>query len=137
MVDNDEFEDKSYFQYVNFTDYHIYSLTENGAVSDIINTLLEKIVSENEANTIYKAYQEYKVNVVDKIYCPILYNYEFLFSKNNRAIVSQLIIKAIIKSKEIVSLRTLLNFVYDILVEKPVKLTTTFQCKLTTSSGAN
>jgi DNA phosphorothioation-dependent restriction protein DptF len=120
LIHNDEFDTNSNFHHVNFTDYHIYSLTENGAVSDIITTLLEKIVSENEANTIYKAYQEYKVNVTDKIYCPILYNYEFLFNKNNRAIVSQLIIKAIIKSKEIVSLRTLLNFVYDILV--PVDL---------------
>jgi DNA phosphorothioation-dependent restriction protein DptF len=120
LIHNDEFDASSNFHHVNFTDYHIYSLTENGAVSDIITTLLEKIVSENEANTIYKAYREYKVNVGDKIYCPILYNYEFLFNKNNRAIVSQLIIKAIIKSKEIVSLRTLLNFVYDILV--PVDL---------------
>lgn len=120
LIHNDEFDANSNFHHVNFTDYHIYSLTENGAVSDIITTLLEKIVSENESNTIYKAYQEYKVNVGEKIYCPILYNYEFLFNKNNRAIVSQLIIKAIIKSKEIVSLRTLLNFVYDILV--PVDL---------------
>ena len=120
LIHNDKFNYTSNFHHVNFTDYHIYSLTENGAVSDIITTLLEKIVSENEANTIYKAYQEYKVNVSDKIYCPILYNYEFLFNKNNRAIVSQLIIKAIIKSKEIVSVRTLLNFVYDILV--PVDL---------------
>ena len=120
LIHNDEFDASSNFHHVNFTDYHIYSLTENGAISDIITTLLEKIVSENEANTIYKAYREYKVNVDDKIYCPILYNYEFLFNKNNRAIVSQLIIKAIIKSKEIVSLRTLLNFVYDILV--PVDL---------------
>lgn len=116
LIHNDEFDANSNFHHVNFTDYHIYSLTENGAVSDIITTLLEKIASENEANTIYKAYQEYKINVRDKIYCPILYNYEFLFNKSNRAIVSQLIIKAIIKSKEIVSLRTLLNFVYDILV---------------------
>jgi DNA phosphorothioation-dependent restriction protein DptF len=120
LIHNDEFDASSNFHHVNFTDYHIYSLTENGAVSDIITTLLEKIVSENEANTIYMAYREYKVNVGDKVYCPILYNYEFLFNKNNRAIVSQLIIKAIIKSKEIVSLRTLLNFVYDILV--PVDL---------------
>lgn len=120
LIHNDEFDASSNFHHVNFTDYHIYSLTQNGAASDIITTLLEKIVSENESNTIYKAYQEYKVNVGDKIYCPILYNYEFLFNKNNRAIVCLLIIKAIIKSKEIVSLRTLLNFVYDILV--PVDL---------------
>lgn len=120
LIHNDEFDASSNFHHVNFTDYHIYSLTKDGAVSDIISTLLEKIVSENEANSIYKAYREYKVNVGDKIYCPILYNYEFLFNTNNRAIVSQLIIRAIIKSKEIVSLRTLLNFVYDILV--PVDL---------------
>lgn len=116
LVDNDEFEDKSYFQYVNFTDYHMYSLTENGPTSKIIATLLEKIVANDEANTIYKAYLEYKKNNTDKVYCPIQYNYEFLFSQNNRTIVSQLIVKAIIKSKEIVSLRTLLNFVYDIIV---------------------
>lgn len=120
LIHNDKFDSTSNFHHVNFTDYHIYSLTQNGAVSDIITTLLEKIVSENEENTIFKAYQEYKKNVDDKRYCPILYNYEFLFNKNNRAIVSQLIIKAIIKNKEIVSLRTLLNFVYDILV--PVDL---------------
>ena len=116
LVDDDEFEDKSYFQYVNFTDYHMYSLTENGPTSKIIATLLEKIVANDEANTIYKAYLEYKKNNTDKVYCPIQYNYEFLFSQNNRTIVSQLIVKAIIKSKEIVSLRTLLNFVYDIIV---------------------
>lgn len=116
LIHNDEFDSNSNFHHVNFTDYHIYSLTENGAVSDIIMTLLEKIISKNEANTIYKAYQDYNSIVDDKIHCPILYNYEFLFNKNNRTIISQLITKAIIKSKEIVSLRTLLNFVYDILI---------------------
>ncbi|WP_188050633.1 DNA phosphorothioation-dependent restriction protein DptF [Flavobacterium sp. GP15] len=122
LIHSDEFDTASNFHHVNFTDYHIYSLTENGPISDVISTLLEKIVSENEANTIYKAYQDYKIIVSDKIYCPIIFNYEFLFNKNNRIIVSQLIIKSIIKSKEIVSLRTLLNFVHDILV--PVDLAT-------------
>lgn len=116
LIHNDEFDSKSYFHHVNFTDYHMYSLTENGPTSVIISTLLEKIVANNEANTIYKSYLEYKKNNTDKVYCPIQYNYEFLFSQNNRTIVSQLIVKAIIKSKEIVSLRTLLNFVYDIIV---------------------
>lgn len=116
LIHNDEFDDKSYFHHVNFTDYHMYSLTENGPTSKIIATLLEKIVANNESNTIYKAYLEYRKKNTDKVYCPIQYNYEFLFSENNRAIVSQLIVKAIIKSKEIVSLRTLLNFVYDIIV---------------------
>jgi DNA phosphorothioation-dependent restriction protein DptF len=116
LIHNDEFDDKCSFHHVNFTDYHLYSLTEKGPTSKVISTLLEKIVANNEANTIYKAYLDYiKINA-DKVYCPIQYNYEFLFSENNRTIVSQLIVKAIIKSKEIVSLRTLLNFVYDIIV---------------------
>ncbi|MFE3849300.1 DNA phosphorothioation-dependent restriction protein DptF [Flavobacterium sp. LB3P45] len=120
LIHDDEFDNKSNFHHVNFTDYHMYSLTENGPTSKIISTLLEKIVSNNKANTIYKAYLDYKDNNADKVYCPIQYNYEFLFNENNRTIVSQLIVKAIIKSKEIVSLRTLLNFVHDIIV--PVDL---------------
>ena len=116
LIHNDEYDNKSDFHHVNFTDYHLYSLTEKGPISEVISTLLEKIVANNEANTIYQAYLDYKKNNTDKIYCPIQYNYEFLFNENNRIIVAQLIVKAIIKSKEIVSLRTLLNFVYDIIV---------------------
>tara|TARA_R110000868_G_scaffold161699_1_gene392466 strand:+ start:4658 stop:6403 length:1746 start_codon:yes stop_codon:yes gene_type:complete len=120
LTHNDDFDPDSNFHHVNFTDYHIYSLTEKGPFSEVISTLLEKIVSNNESNTIFKAYQEYKLTIGKIIYCPILYNYEFLFSEMNRIVISQLIIKAIIKSKEIVSIRTLLNFIYDILV--PVDL---------------
>lgn len=122
LIHNDEFDTKSNFHHVDFTDYHMYSLTDNGPKSKIIFTLLERIVADNEANTIYKAYLDYKSINQYKVYCPILYNYEFLFDENNRTLISQLIIKAIIKSKEIVSLRTLLNFVYDIIV--PVNLST-------------
>lgn len=120
LIHDDEFNAGSNFHHVNFTDYHMFSLTEHGPISKIISTLLEKIIANNESNTIYKAYLDYKTINQDKVYCPIQYNYEFLFNENNRTIVSQLIVKAIIKSKEIVSLRTLLNFVHDIIV--PVDL---------------
>jgi DNA phosphorothioation-dependent restriction protein DptF len=116
LIHNDEYNIKSNFHHVNFTDYHMYSLTDHGSVSKIISTLLEKIVANNKANSIHKAYLDYKSINQDKTYCPIQYNYEFLFNENNRTIVAQLIVKAIIKSKEIVSLRTLLNFVHDIIV---------------------
>lgn len=120
LIHDDEFDTKSNFHHVNFTDYHMYSLTEHGPISKIISNLLEKIVANNEANTIHKSYLDYKTINQDKVYCPIQYNYEFLFNENNRILVSQFIVKAIIKSKEIVSLRTLLNFVHDIIV--PVDL---------------
>jgi DNA phosphorothioation-dependent restriction protein DptF len=120
LLPDDESVLTSNFHHVNFTDYHMYSLTDKGVISDVISTLLKKIVSDDKANTIYQAYQEYKEHAHDAYYCPILYNYEFLFSQNNRNILIQLIIKAIIRSKEIVSVRTLLNFIYDIIV--PVDL---------------
>lgn len=113
---SDEFVETSNFHHVNFTDYHMYSLTGHGATSDVISSLLKKIVTPDKANTIYQAYVIYKEQNHDRYYCPILYNYEFLFSKNNQDVLVQLIIKAIITSKEIVSVRTLLNFIYDIIV---------------------
>ncbi len=122
LVHDDGFDAASHFHHVNFTDYHMYSLTEHGPVSPVISSLLEKIVADHESNSIYKAYLQYKENVANKVYCPIQYNYEFLFEKRNRDLIAQLIIKAIIKGKEIVSLRTLLNYIYDILV--PVSLST-------------
>ena len=120
LIHNDEFDATSNFHHVNFTDYHLYSLTSEGAVSELITTLFERIVADNDSNSLYKAYVSCKEILADEISCPILYNYEFLFSENNRQIIAQLIIKAIVKSKEIVSLRTLLNFIYDIIV--PVDL---------------
>lgn len=120
LVHNDEFDTTSNFHHVNFTDYHLYSLTSEGAVSELITTLFERIVADNDSNSLYRAYVSCKEILADEISCPILYNYEFLFSENNRQIIAQLIIKAIVKSKEIVSLRTLLNFIYDIIV--PVDL---------------
>lgn len=116
LIHSDEFDATSNFHHVNFTDYHLYSLSSEGAISELITTLFERIVADNEANSLFKAYVSYKEILADELTCPILYNYEFLFSENNRQIIAQLIIKAIVKSKEIVSLRTLLNFIYDMIV---------------------
>jgi len=120
LIYSDAFDHKSNFHHVNFTDYHLYVLTEKGPVSEIILSLLEKITADDDENIIYKGYLNYKAICEDKIHCPILYNYEFLFDERNRLIISQLIVKAIIVFKEIVSVRTLLNFIYDIIV--PVDL---------------
>ena len=45
VIYDDYFDAKSPFHHVNFTDYHIYSLTAEGPKSLIITSLLEKIVS--------------------------------------------------------------------------------------------
>jgi DNA phosphorothioation-dependent restriction protein DptF len=116
IVHNDGFDAASYFHHVNFTDYHLYVLTEKGAVSEIISNLLQKIISDNPINPIHAAYLEFKKEYKNPGKCPIVYNYEFLFDVKMREVLIQLIIKAIVKSKEIISLRSLLNFIYDVLV---------------------
>ena len=110
------FNSSSIFHHINFTDYHLFSLTNDGPVSEIISEILQRIVKSDERNPIYSAYLNYKKSILDNQFCPVLYNYEFLFEEKNRTVLTQLIIKAIIKSKEIVSIRTLLNFIYEVIV---------------------
>jgi DNA phosphorothioation-dependent restriction protein DptF len=78
--------------------------------------LLQKIISDDSRNPIYKAYLDFKKEYKNPEKCPIVYNYEFLFDVKMREVLIQLIIKAIVKSKEIISIRSLLNFIYDVLV---------------------
>lgn len=102
------------FQHVNFTDYHMYSLTNAGPKSKIISTLLERIVADSSQNPIYKAYQESRELGLGN--CPICLNYEILFDERNRDTIGDVLIQAIVKNKLIISLRALLNFFYDLIV---------------------
>lgn len=114
-----EFDTESHFHQTNFTDYHLYSLTENGPVSATISELLERIMTESERNVIYKAYQQIK-DQSEFSKCPVKANYEFLFNTKNRELIAQLIIQSIARNKEIVSVRSLLNFIHDLIV--PIQL---------------
>ncbi|CAD0224636.1 DNA phosphorothioation-dependent restriction protein DptF [Chryseobacterium sp. JV274] len=119
LVSSQDFNADSHFHQINFTDYHLYSLTENGPVSDIIKELLCRIITPSESNLIYKAYKKIK-DVADLSRCPVKYNYEFLFRSENRELIELLIIQSIAQNKEIVSVRSLLNFIYDLIV--PIQL---------------
>lgn len=119
LVSSQDFNPDSHFHQINFTDYHLYSLTENGPVSNIIKELLYKIITPSESNLIYKAYKKVK-DEAELSRCPVMYNYEFLFRSENRELIELLLIQSIAQNKEIVSLRSLLNFIYDLIV--PVQL---------------
>ena len=115
VIHDDHFNKKSSFHHVNFTDYHMYSLTNEGPTSLIISTILNRLVANDEKNVVYKAYGELK-KLNWSANCPIRYNYEFLFKEENREAIMNLIIQAIVKNKEIISLRSLLNFFFDLIV---------------------
>lgn len=109
----------SYFRQINFTDYHLYALTAEGPISATISELLEKVVTASEENIIYQAYAKIKDQAA-YLNCPVKCNYEFLFNSSNRALIVQLIIQSIAQHKEIVSVRSLLNFIHDLIV--PIQL---------------
>ncbi|WP_353140357.1 DNA phosphorothioation-dependent restriction protein DptF [Pseudopedobacter sp.] len=119
MVSFKDFNQESHFHQINFTDYHLYSLTENGPISNTITELMDRIVTPSESNVIYKAYDKIKDH--SEFYrCPVRLNYQFLFNPQNRRLIEQLIIQSIAQSKEIISVRSLLNFIHDLIV--PVQL---------------
>lgn len=112
---NDKF---SNFYYVNFTDYHLYDLTEEAPTSSYIESLLAKLVGNTEDNPFRNEYNECCKQCLSYIVCPVRANYEMLSNSIYRREVIQLIIESIVKNKLIVSTRALLNFIYEIIVDE-------------------
>ncbi|NGM67317.1 MULTISPECIES: DNA phosphorothioation-dependent restriction protein DptF [Sphingobacterium] len=118
------------FRQINFTDFHLYSLTDDGPISTTISELLDKIVAPESSNIIYEAYTKIK-DQPEFVKCPVKYNYEFLLNTENRKLITQLLIQAIAQNKEIVSVRSLLNFIHDLIV--PIQLSSTSETEQKTT----
>lgn len=116
MVNDNNYDASSPFQHISFADYNLFSLGEKGVVSDYIERLLDKIFAENEGNIFFKAYKKKSVECPLSRTCPIKNNFEMFMDKNNRKYISQLLVKGIVKDKEIITTREIFNYVYDVLV---------------------
>lgn len=123
-IGDNNFNPDSPFQYINFTDFHLYTLSEEGASSPVIQELLDKIVKENDNNPVYSAYlKTINQEGFPAKSCPIVINYELLCeSAYFRQQIEQLLIQVVISFKHIISIRSLLNFIFDLLV--PAELST-------------
>ena len=98
---------------INFTDYQLFELHEEGVSSNFISNLFKKVVQVSNKNPFYLAY---KKDLELNIKSPILYNYFMLMNDEVQEVIIQLITKTIIKNKKLISTRELLNFIYEILV---------------------
>ena len=103
------------FSHINFADYHLSQLNEKGIHPVVIEELLNKITSATSENPIYIAYQKTLMQDWGKD-CLIKLNYDFLSKEINRLIIANLITQLAIEHKYIISIRQLLNFIFDILV---------------------
>lgn len=102
-----------YFQLISFSEYQPFELTEEGPLSYYFSSLLNKLIDKTNDNPFYKAYLKDKENKIHNFYTA---NFELLMLQKVRDVIVELLIKAIIKYKTIISTRSLLNFIHDILV---------------------
>ena len=115
-ISDNSYEEDSNFQFINFSDYHIYSLTEEKAKSQYVEDIINKITQDDEKNVFKNSYKSNCINCDINYKCPIKINYEMLMKESVKEKLIDILIESIVKDKLIVSTRSLLNFVYDFIV---------------------
>ena len=114
-VRDNSYQTGSVFQHISFSDYQIFALSENGVETDYLEELIGKIFQDQETNPFFKAFKENSnCSLCQK--CPVRHNYQFLSNSIHQKALIKKIIEVVIKDKEIVSTRDILNLLYDILV---------------------
>ena len=115
-ISDNSYDEQSNFQFINFSDYHIYSLTEEKAKSQYVEDIINKIIQDDERNIFKNSYESNCTNCDVSYKCPIKINYEMLMRDSVKEKLIDVLIEAVVKDKLIVSTRALLNFVYDFVV---------------------
>lgn len=109
--------DDHIFRYVNFSDYHMYQLTEQGPKSDYIKGIFQKVTQNTVDNPFYQAYlRDLEEDRESASKNPIIQNYDLLQHEDVQDRIIALLIQVMVKEKLIISTRALLDFVYNLLV---------------------
>lgn len=124
IIEDSDFDENSSFQFVNFSDYHIFTLKDGKVHSDYVKSLIKKITKsyedENfmEKNIFYNSYIKNCSKCENNMCCPIKANYELLSKDNVQDSIVDLLVQCIIKNKIIISTRALLNFMYELIIPR-------------------
>lgn len=117
-----DFDSNSNFQHVSFSDYHMYSLSENGIKAKYIEEIMDRVFGDNAGNDFFEAYKSCSTCPLMKK-CPVCKNYEYMKDDKRQKFVAELLVKTTIKNKVILTTREILNFIYDIIVSKDFSYT--------------
>lgn len=107
-----------HFHSVNFADYHLYELAPYGITSSYIRGLLNKITANVSENEFYTEFCKNCDSCQSKEICPVRANYQLLSDEKIQQGIVSALVESIVKNKLIVSTRTLLNMLYEILVDE-------------------
>ncbi|WP_461615233.1 DNA phosphorothioation-dependent restriction protein DptF [Clostridium sp. Marseille-QA1073] len=117
-IEDSSFDENNSFQFVNFSDYHIFTLKDGEVCSSYIESLITKIIDSSEYNIFHKSYKKYCTDCSNCACCPIKANYELLSNERVQKSIVDLLVQCIIKKKIIISTRALLNFMYELIVPR-------------------
>ncbi len=94
IADN-SFDSDNNIQFVNFSDYSLYTLKDGKVESDYIKSLIKKITDKSEMNIFYKSYQSNCIRCVNSDKCPIKANYELLGQEKTQDAIVDLLVQCI------------------------------------------
>lgn len=117
-IEDSSFDEKSSFQFINFSDYHLFTLNNGEVYSDYIKSIIQKITKSSEKNYFYIYYKQYCINCENNNCCPIKANYELLSKDNVQNSIINLLVQCVVKNKIIISTRALLNFIYELIIPR-------------------
>lgn len=117
-IDESSFDENSSFQFVNFSDYNIFTLKDGQVNSSYIESLITKITDSSELNIFYNSYKRNCTECSNCGCCPIKANYELLSNGMVQKAIVDLLVQCIIKNKIIISTRALINFMYELIVPR-------------------
>lgn len=117
-IEDSSFDEKNSFQFINFSDYHLFTLNNGKVYSDYIKSIIQRITKSSEKNYFYLSYKQHCINCENKNYCPIKANYELLSKDNVQNSIIDLLVQCVVKDKIIISTRALLNFIYELIVPR-------------------
>lgn len=122
-IEKCNFEEDNNFQFVNFSDYHLFTLKDGKVKSDYIKSIIQKITKSDERNFkeenyFYISYKQHCLKCENKNCCPIKANYELLSKENVQDAIIDLLVQCIVKNKIIISTRALLNFIYELIIPR-------------------
>ncbi|MEG2868852.1 MAG: DNA phosphorothioation-dependent restriction protein DptF [Terrisporobacter sp.] len=115
-ISESSYDEVSSFQFINFSDYHIYSLTEEKPKSKYLEDIIKNITQDHKNNVFKNSYKNNCKTCSVNYKCPVKVNYEMLMEDSVREALIDVVIESVVKDKLIVSTRSLLNFIYDFLV---------------------
>ncbi|WP_102706500.1 DNA phosphorothioation-dependent restriction protein DptF [Terribacillus saccharophilus] len=117
--DVNELHHDDLFTLINFAGYQPFELREDGISSKYFGKIMERITSPTINNPFYCAYLK---DLKNNMFTAMHMNYEVLTENKVRKTINQLICKLIIEKKLVISTRTFLNFIADILIPRDVDL---------------